>query len=178
MLHLNQQQPVFSLRATPDFALRFSQLLQNFGAVEQEPEVLVSSRLYELVSLMLTNCQNIEYSPINQAIQYINQHYTEELSIKTLANLSQLSPSRFSAVFKKVTDCSPYQYVINTRLHAACQYLNCSDLSVGEIALKVGFSDDVPFINAFKRKHDVTPYQFRKRTRNLTMNKLLENDIL
>lgn len=170
LMQTNQNQPVFSTSKTPDFSIKFSALIDGFKSPNPEPEIMISAHLYELIAMLSANCQITQFSPIDQAVHYINQHYAETISLNQLAETAHLSVSRFSMIFKQITNLSPYQYVIHTRLHAACQHLNRDSLSIEEIADIVGFSNAPALIHAFKKKYNITPLQFRKRAQWFQQN--------
>lgn len=84
LLRMNQNSPVFSLSKSPDFAIKLNDLIENFGHTDREPEIMVSARIHELIALLLVNCQSPEFSPVKQSIQYINTHFSEPISLKSL----------------------------------------------------------------------------------------------
>ena len=166
LIQCNRGNHVFSLQNTPDFLLHFQTLVDNFKRDFVMPEILISARLHELLALLCLSCQPAKHSPIDEILYYINQHYADTLTLQFLANRSCLSSSRFSTIFKQITHISPYQYILQTRLHAACQYLSNSCLSVDAISAQVGFQNCSTFIRAFQQRYHTTPHQFRKQIEN------------
>lgn len=154
---------VFTVKNQMDFSVKFLDLIRDQANPAPQPEVLTSIRLNELLALLLLGDADTEESPINKAITFINRHYSEKISLDMLSGLVSISVSRFCALFKQETGYSPYQYIINTRLHAARQMLNNTGDPIEHIALSVGFGDASSFIYSFKQKYKVTPAQFRKR---------------
>lgn len=162
LIQTNRGSHVFSLHNAANFLLQFHTLVDYFKTDTIIPEILISARLHELLALLQVSSQPSERTPVDDILHYINQHYYEDLSLQTLADRARMSPSRFSAIFKKVTRISPYQYIIQTRLHAAQQYLRDSSLSVEDISYQVGFKNCGTFITAFRQRYNTTPHQFRK----------------
>jgi AraC-like DNA-binding protein len=153
---------VFFIKNQMDFTDRFFALLRDQQAQNPQPEIVVSARLYELMALLVTEPPGADETPVNLAINYINRHYYEKLSIDTLARHVSMSVSRLSSLFKTETGYSPYHYIINTRLHAAYQRLIARRDSVEQIALDCGFNNASAFIFSFRKKYGITPSQFRK----------------
>ena len=163
LIQTNRGSHVFTLQNAANFLLHFRTLVDHFKTDAIIPEILISARLHELLALLQLSSQPSERTPIDDILHYINQHYFEDLTLQSLADRARMSPSRFSAIFKKVTQTSPYQYIIQTRLHAAQQYLRDSTLSVEDISYQVGFKNCGTFITAFRQHYNTTPHQFRKR---------------
>ncbi|MBQ8586232.1 MAG: helix-turn-helix domain-containing protein [Butyricicoccus sp.] len=162
LIQTNRGSHIFTLQNAANFLLQFHTLVDYFKTDTIIPEILISARLHELLALLQISSQPSERTPIDDILHYINQHYYEELTLQNLADRARMSPSRFSAIFKKVTQISPYQYIIQTRLHAAQQYLRDSTLSVEDISYQVGFKNCGTFITAFRQHYNTTPHQFRK----------------
>jgi len=163
LLQQNQGSHVFFLHESAGYQLLFRALLDNFmNSKLPIPEIVLSARLHELLAFLQVYSQSANHKPIDEVLHYINQHYAEDISLQQLASHTNMSPSHFSATFKKRMQISPYQYVIATRLHAACQHLSSNSLSVEEIAYQVGFKSSNAFIEAFRQRYHTTPHQYRK----------------
>ena len=86
--------------------------------------------------------------------------------MKQLAAVACLSPYHFARQFKRATGLPPHQYVILRRVDRAKQLLQAgTNLSLAEVALRAGFSDQSQFSHHFKRLVGATPGQFRMPTR-------------
>lgn len=90
-----------------------------------------------------------------KAIQhYIQQHYMEELTLKSLADKVHLSPSYLSKLFKRETGENLSIYIQNVRIQHAKILLCTTDLKTYEVAERVGISDPVYFSRTFKKVRD------------------------
>lgn len=93
---------------------------------------------------------------------YINEHYTENLTLETVASLAGFSKYHFTRLFKQYADTSFYKYLNQKRIAHAKNLLINQDLSVIEVALQSGFSNLSSFLRMFKQITGYTPTQFRK----------------
>lgn len=99
---------------------------------------------------------------IQAALQDIDAHFTDNLTLDYFSAKLKVSKYHLSREFKKYTGFSPVEYIINTRVNSAKQLLQYSDLPVAEIAETVGFHNTCHFINTFRQKTGMTPLRFKK----------------
>ncbi len=83
-------------------------------------------------------------------------------SLTEFAELSKMSPSRFSHLFKETYGKSPYSYYLNIRMNYAKSMLATTGLSVGEIATQLGYDDVFYFSRIFKKFTGLSPSYFRR----------------
>ena len=100
---------------------------------------------------------------ILQAIQYINRHYTEKISLEQIAANVHLSKYYFCRQFSKTTGATFLEYLNNMRLAKAHQLLLSTSLSIAEIAAKAGFPSSVQLSRVFFSVYKVTQTAFRKK---------------
>ncbi|MFE4241908.1 bifunctional transcriptional activator/DNA repair enzyme AdaA [Peribacillus butanolivorans] len=99
---------------------------------------------------------------IEQITEWIDQHYSEPLTLNTLADISHGSPYHLQRLFKRVKGLSPTEYIQQLRLEKAIRMLESSEQPVTEIGLAVGFSSTPYFITLFKKNTGYTPSGYRK----------------
>ncbi len=100
-------------------------------------------------------------------VEYVEEHLDASLTLEQLAAVVHLSPYHFARQFKTATGLPPHQYVILRRVERAKQLLHAeTDLSLAEVALHAGSSDQSQFSRHFKRFVGVTPGQFRTPARS------------
>lgn len=101
-------------------------------------------------------------SPLKKAVDYIEKHIHQPLTLKEVANHVHLNPSYFSVWFKEQTQMTFSEYVTRSRIQKAKGLLLNSHLSVNEIAELVGYSTSKYFIKIFKEYEGVTPHKYKK----------------
>ncbi|AEE95683.1 AraC family transcriptional regulator [Mahella australiensis] len=99
---------------------------------------------------------------IENAVDYINEHYDTPITIADLAECAGLSPTYFEAEFKRIMGCTPIEYINNLRIDRSIELLLAGNYTIGEIAEKVGFSDIFYFSRVFKNKKGVSPTNYIK----------------
>ena len=99
---------------------------------------------------------------ITRAIDFLNSHYGERISVSDLASVANLSPSRFTRAFKEDTGMSPVEYIMRTRLDSAKRMLRGNDKTLSMIALDCGFNSSSYFYQCFIRAFGISPSEFRK----------------
>ena len=99
---------------------------------------------------------------LSSVIDFIEERYAENISLKDLAMQCYLCPSYFIREFKKKYNVSPYQYLINKRLLKAEELVRSHDLTVKDICIQVGYEDISSFSKLFKRRFGMSPELYRK----------------
>ncbi len=80
-----------------------------------------------------------------------------------------LSRDRFVHLFKDITGCSPYRYMMNIRIEKAQRLLRFSCAPISEIAITLGFDDPLYFSRIFKKHVGVSPAEYRNKIKNPTL---------
>lgn len=93
---------------------------------------------------------------------YLNDHFTEHLSLEIIARDFNCSVSYVSHVFRKATGNTPIQYIIQRRIGMAQNLLISSDLSATEIATRVGYNNTNYFSTLFTKIVGQTPIDYRR----------------
>ena len=95
---------------------------------------------------------------VEKIVDYLEDHYTEKISLDQIAQNMYLSPFYISRIFKSEVGDTPINYLINLRMEKARQLLrekpNCS---VQEIALQVGYDDAYHFSKPVSYTHLTLP---------------------
>lgn len=99
---------------------------------------------------------------IKKAMSYIDEHFTENLTLSSLAARIGLSPNYLSQIFKQETGKTFLEYLTGRRIEEAKQLLKKGDFNVSEVAFKVGYENPRYFSELFHKQEHVTPGQYRK----------------
>ena len=100
---------------------------------------------------------------ICRTLAVMQKDIARPLRLSTLAKQVNLSPSRFSHLFRKETGQSPVRYLHDLRLDCALMLLYDSTMSIKEVMAAVGFNDPSHFTRDFSERHSVSPTEFRAR---------------
>ena len=92
---------------------------------------------------------------------YINEHFTENLTLDEVAALSGFSKFHFSRLFKQFANISFYKYLNRKRIENAVELLMDSQQTITDVALCCGFSSLSAFIRMFKIVKGCTPSEFK-----------------
>ena len=119
---------------------------------------------YSAVSQSVTPEKIINKSnmSLKKAIDYIDSHITEELTLEKISSIAELSPNYLSNIFRELTGVRLWDYIGERRIRLATQLLieNPND-SIISIALKCGFNNCPNFNRAFKKYTGQTPMKYK-----------------
>src|ERR1700722_13772315 len=105
---------------------------------------------------------------IEETVAYMHQHLDQPLQVATLAAKANFSPSQFFLLFKRLVGSAPIDYFIRMRIQRAGQLLCETDLSVKEVAAKLGYDDPFYFSRIFKSVNSLAPSDYRAAHRQRT----------
>jgi PAS domain S-box-containing protein len=100
---------------------------------------------------------------VAEASRYLREHLGERVDRSTLSRVLAVSPDYLGRLFKAEVGTPPHRFLIDLRIEAARQLLRETDLTITQIASRVGFASPSHFVATFRVKAGVTPTQFRRR---------------
>ena len=124
---------------------------------------LLDCYLRELLVLLNANKQAGVSRNLGVILQYIENHYSKDLSLSLLSREFGFSCSYIARLFKNELNTGSSDYINRVRIGAACDLLANSDLRISEISERTGFSEQYYFSRIFRQFCGVTPTEFRKR---------------
>ncbi|MCH2205185.1 MAG: AraC family transcriptional regulator [Lentisphaerales bacterium] len=96
-----------------------------------------------------------------QIITYLENHLKQEITVGDMADKMGYSESHFRALFRKVSNLSPVQFLQHLRIETAQWLIREGRLSLTEIAFEVGFNSSQYFSNCFKKQIGLSPREYR-----------------
>lgn len=142
--HLMQQQ------TKPDYMSKFHMQVTFLNLLET---ILLSAR---------NEGYNNKMDTITAALEYIHQHYHEELFISEIAERFGMERRRFSYLFERLTGLTPIQYLTEYRIELAKELLKTSAYPIAKVAEEVGYIDSFYFSRVFKKHVNMSPSSYRK----------------
>ena len=94
-------------------------------------------------------------------MQYISEHFSDEITIADLADCAMISESEVLRCFHNTIGNTPIQYVKQFRIHKAAALLTSTDLKIVDIGNFCGFQEMSYFAKSFKKIYGCTPTEYR-----------------
>jgi AraC family transcriptional regulator len=101
-----------------------------------------------------------------QVFEFVEQHLAEPLRVSDLSALINLSEGHFSRAFKRRFGIPPHTYLLHRRIQRSARLMLDSRLSLSQIALNCGFSDQAHLNRVFRRLMGTTPAAWRHSNRD------------
>lgn len=154
--------------------LFIAHIIDEYRKSETGYELVIEGALNTLMALILRNVpgkylaaaladqQDKDKSRIQRITEYIQAHYTEEISLRDLAGEAYLSSYYLSHFFKKKMGITFQDYLTLVRLQNAAGFLSQTGQRITDIALLCGFPSIRSFNHAFKKQYGITPREHRR----------------
>ena len=156
-------------RHVPPFYIHYASSRINYeidsaGSFE-EVAYLIPGMISEYCSLVrqhsLSECSEL----IREALLYIQTNLCASISTADIAAHLNITPNYLSGRFRAEIGCSVTEYIRRERMETAAYFLRTTDLSVGEIANRVGIDAQSYFTRQFRTEKGCSPMQYRKEHR-------------
>lgn len=150
------------------FSGEFYKFLYNWKGAS----IIKIPRAFELINRIycnIINSQHKGYSKSNElfkrAVELILENYREsDFTVEALAKRLDITTVHLRRIFSHNTSISPIKYINDIRFEQAKTLLTSSNLTIGEIALSLGFTDQFHFSKSFKNIMGISPTEYRKNT--------------
>ncbi len=147
------------------FTQSFDTLLQNLEKTNTDTILTESLLVHQLLTDMIIH-RSVSYSAnqsiIMQSADYIKNHFAEPINLQMLLDLTHMSKAYYMRLFRQYIGTTPYKYMLTMRMNKAREYLELTDMTIHEIALKTGFQDDASFSTRFSSMIGMSPLKYRK----------------
>ncbi|MBQ9329040.1 MAG: helix-turn-helix domain-containing protein [Solobacterium sp.] len=160
----NQRNTAVPVRSL-DFKSHIETILENLKTPSSSTVLEDSLLLHTLLTGMVLRPEEPltrNHKLIEKSAAYIQQHFTEHIKFDDLLHIAHMSRAYYMRMFRKYMGTTPYNYILSLRITQAKEYLEVTDMSVHEIALATGFSDDASFSTRFSSMVGVSPLNYRK----------------
>lgn len=140
------------------------------SAFENE-RLLVHSLILELAYMLASDCgtsffngkaKNSNHAVIEDAVRYIKENISADLSLEYMAERASFSPIHFHNCFKASTGRTLRKFVEEERIKKAVNLLTTTDMTLADISYECGFSSQSYFSYAFKRSKGMTPREYAR----------------
>ncbi len=105
--------------------------------------------------------ENHRLEQLQPIIDYIDQNYSLNITLKDLARIVDLSPQYICRIFKECMNMRPFEHLAKKRIFESKKLLIETDLSITDVAKAVGYNDCSYFCVVFKRQEGVSPADYR-----------------
>lgn len=126
---------------------------------------IIKHELFHVLESFASIHGNVQLStPIQNAVNYIEEHFAEKLSLQSLAEYIHMSPTYVSRKFSEETGMTFQEFLVRYRIEKAKELIKRSPfLSMGMIAEKTGFSSQNHFSTAFKKLTGFSPRDYKEK---------------
>lgn len=166
-----KENPVIKCGAYTEQLSQMMQLLYSLY-LEHRPMKQVCNHLALSILLLSYNLINHQYSKRHVALnagllarqikQYLDEHYSEALTLSSVSRALNLSEYYLAHIFKNEMGLPPMQYVMKRRMGEAQTLLMDTDMPIAEISEQIGYKDPWNFSTAFRKCVGLSPSQYRK----------------
>lgn len=131
-------------------------------------ESIVTSLLFELSASYASYDTERSIVPssvigrLESILKFITEHHQERLSLQNIADNFFISPQYISRIFRELLGMSYFEYITDIRLNHTVPLLLNSSLSLERIADSGGFASSRAYADAFRRKYQMLPSEYRK----------------
>lgn len=147
--------------------------IQSVIRFHEEPtddtDLLTAQQIVNILTLICTetdensNPDSVLSDKLKKILHYLDEHYTEDISLDMLAEQFYISKYYLSREFKKEYGTTIIQYVLTKKITNAKELLRYSNSSIEEIARLCGIDDASYFNKVFKKMEGCTASEYRKR---------------
>ncbi len=137
---------------------------QEFMSLKGEELIEFAYRSFMLITSYVKVQSNIDYSNhiVKATKEYLETHYTEDISLESVAEQVNISPQYYSKLIKKTTGFNFIDWLSMLRVKKAKELLTNSNLTVKEVCFMVGYKDPNYFSRIFKKRIGITPSEYIK----------------
>jgi len=149
-------------KMAPLYPTRMTESIQFLVKALTEGDITLTEHFTADI-LYCCTCSNKKTDPfVEKVVQYIEEHYNQNISLDQLALTFNLSKQWLILRFKKEMNITPITYLNNFRMKKAKEFLLQQEMLISEVAFACGFETPYYFTNAFKKHFGISPGVWRK----------------
>ncbi|MFS0820731.1 helix-turn-helix transcriptional regulator [Bacillus sp. 1P02SD] len=156
----------------PELILLLKQIM-NFTGSNAAGRIYYESKVAEMLALIVNHSHHPgtqktllteqDQVGVTAVVNYIDNQYGDfRIQIEQLAKLACMSPSKLKYSFKDAYNCTISEYMCKKRIQEAKHALEHSQISIGELARKLGYKKTRSFSDFFRKHIGLLPNQYRK----------------
>lgn len=159
--------PVFSDNNDQEMEKMFDRLLEVSTTLPNR-YCKIMAQLYSVFGALLDNALDAQPETVSpefylfKALDFIDANYQDDISVEDIADSAGINRKTLYAVFKSLTSFSPKDYMIYYRMNKATALLRDKNLSMGTVAMSVGYRDQFHFSKEFKKNVGMSPSVYRR----------------
>lgn len=166
----------------------FAELFWNDAKGEIGADIIIRSLLYRLLYQLMRNfgqqretalsASSRSFDRVQKVTRYLQKHFQERLTLQSVAETMEITPSHLSRTFKENMSVSFSEYLTQIRLQEVVKKFRIeTSKSITDIALDAGFTNINSFYVAFHRAFRMTPTEFRASLKENKAQKLLSTEM-
>ena len=162
---MKPENPVVHVNADDDEIWYVIKKLCELSPKQDDPMILPYIHVYVVALLtrmkLAQKSKNMEKGLTYEVLQYITQHFKEDLTLETTAHALGISNSHLSHIFSQQLHVNFRRYLNMIRIEHACMLLQDPEISIGRIAEECGYSCSRTFHRAFMEEYKMKPNEYR-----------------
>ena len=146
----------------------FEQLLATRNKSYQLNSFILAANIIKKMFALFTVNSSVEPEQLRQDFNlskvtgFMEENISQKINLQEIADSLKLSKFYFAKKFLQHTGVSPIRYFLELKIKHACKLLDESNISVKDVALKIGYDDPYYFSRLFKKIMGLSPTQYRQ----------------
>lgn len=166
---LNATHPTFRYDRDQEL-VEYLELMTSTKMSNTARDMKLTGLLYLILSLLvecaqeesrMDNKENRKEVYVRKVIDFIEMNYSSKFTVTQIADFVGLDRSYLCSIFKEYIHSSIQEYLIHYRMNKACELMNNTQLSIGDISRSVGYDDPLLFSKMFKKLKGSSPKSYR-----------------
>lgn len=118
--------------------------------------------LFKVINYVFQKNSINRYIIFKNVFDYIEEHIEEEIGLNEITNNCSVSQGYLSRIFKRQFNISIMEYLHMRKINIAKSYFCFTDLSITDVAFKLGYNESSYFSKVFKKYENITIYRYKR----------------